>query len=285
MAYYPVSGAAFVVDVPWPMRYVVRAPNAAALAGPVREALRRLDPALPVFGVETLETRVGRARGTRAFVMVLLVVAAGLALLLGAVGLYGVVSYTVAQRRCEIAIRMAVGAQVGHVRWLVLAEAGGLARVGMALGVGAALALTGQLRAILVRDEPARSGCLSWRVGVSGFGMSAGELGAGAAGDAGRADSGVAGRAGCRFARAASGHARTRDYRQSAMAVAADLAIRPASWLNWPVEEEPLTCGGLADSRRLWRAAQGAGTWNRSNRESRHRVRYRFRPGSAASWA
>ena len=113
-----------------------------------------------MFGVETLETRVGRARGTRAFVMVLLVVAAGLALLLGAVGLYGVVSYTVAQRRREIAIRMAVGAQVGHVRWLVRAEAGGLARVGMALGVGAALALTGQLRAILVRDEPARSGCL-----------------------------------------------------------------------------------------------------------------------------
>ena len=154
MAYYPVSGAAFVADVPWPMRYVVRAPNAAARAGPVREALRRLDPALPVFGVETFETRVGRARGTRAFVMVLLVVAAGLALLLGAVGLYGVVSYTVAQRRCEIAIRMAVGARAGDVRRLVLAEAGGLALVGAMLGVGAALALTGQLRAILFETSP-----------------------------------------------------------------------------------------------------------------------------------
>ena len=69
MAYYPLSGASFVADVPWPMRYVVRAPNAAALAGPVREAVRELVAALPVFGVETLETRVGRARGTRAFVM------------------------------------------------------------------------------------------------------------------------------------------------------------------------------------------------------------------------
>ena len=93
IAYYPVTGETFVADVPWPMSYVVRAPNAAALAGPVREAVRGLDPALPVIGVETLETRVGRARGTRAFVMVLLVVAAGLALLLGAVGLYGIVSY------------------------------------------------------------------------------------------------------------------------------------------------------------------------------------------------
>ena len=154
IAYYPVTGETFVADVPWPMSYVVRAPNAAALAGPVREAVRGLDPALPVIGVETLETRVGRARGTRAFVMVLLVVAAGLALLLGAVGLYGIVSYTVAQRRCEIAIRMAVGARAGDVRRLVLAEAGGLALVGAMLGDGAAVALTGQLRAILFETSP-----------------------------------------------------------------------------------------------------------------------------------
>ncbi|MCY4121452.1 MAG: ADOP family duplicated permease, partial [Acidobacteria bacterium] len=65
MAYYPLSSASFVAEGPWPMRYVVRAPNAAALAGPVREAVRELDAALPVFGVETLETRVERARGTR----------------------------------------------------------------------------------------------------------------------------------------------------------------------------------------------------------------------------
>ena len=116
--------------------------------------MRALDPALPVIGVETFETRVGRARGTQAFVMVLLVVAAGLALLLGAVGLYGVVSYTVAQRRREIAIRMAVGAQVGHVRRLVLSEAGGLALVGVSVGVGAAVALTRQLRAILFETSP-----------------------------------------------------------------------------------------------------------------------------------
>ncbi len=194
MAYYPVTGETFVADVPWPMSYVVRAPNAAALAGPVREAVRGLDPALPVIGVETLETRVGRARGTRAFVMVLLVVAAALALLLGAIGLYGVVTYRVAQRRREIAIRMAVGAQVGDVRRLVLAEAGGLALVGGGAGrrggAGADAAASGDS----LRDEPRRSRRLRRGVGVSGVGVSDGELGAGAAGGSGGADGGVAGR-------------------------------------------------------------------------------------------
>ena len=108
----------------------------------------------PVYDVEALETLVGRARGTRAFVMVPLIVAAGLALRLGSVGLYGVVSYMVAQRRREIAIRLAVGAQASDVTRLVLAEAGGLALVGVTLGIGAALAVTRQLQAILFETSP-----------------------------------------------------------------------------------------------------------------------------------
>ena len=110
MAYYPLPGVIRGEGVPAMMRYLVRAPNAAALSGASREAVRGLDPTLPIAGLETLETRVRRARGERAFVMVLLAVAAALALLLGSVGLYGVVSHMVAQRRREIAIRMAVGA-------------------------------------------------------------------------------------------------------------------------------------------------------------------------------
>lgn len=149
-----VSWGSNVANVPWPMRYIVRAPNIAALAGAVREAVRELDPALPMYDVETLETLVGRARGTRAFVMVLLIVAAGLALVLGAVGLYGVVSYTVAQRRREIAIRMAVGAQASDLTRLVLAEAAGLALAGVTLGIAVALAVTHQLQAILFETSP-----------------------------------------------------------------------------------------------------------------------------------
>ena len=95
--------------------------------------MRELDPTLPVSDVDTLETVVARARQQRAFVMVLIVVAAVLALLLGTVGLYGVVSYTMARRRREIAIRMAVGAQASDMRRLVLLEAGGVAGIGTAL--------------------------------------------------------------------------------------------------------------------------------------------------------
>ena len=154
MAYYPLPGVTRGESVPAAMRYVVRGPNAAALSGAVREAVRGLDPTLPIAEIETLETLVGRARGTRAFVMTLLAVSAGLALLLGSVGLYGVVSYMVVQRRREIAVRMAVGAQVTDVRRLVLTEAGALALLGAGLGVVAAVALTRRLQALLFETSP-----------------------------------------------------------------------------------------------------------------------------------
>ena len=154
MVYYPLPETAGDGGTPATMRYAVRARNAAGLGAAVRESVRGLDPTLPIADVETLETLVGRARAERAFVMVLLVIAAGLALLLGSVGLYGVVSYTVAQRRREIAIRMAVGARAADVGRLVLTEAGGLALVGAALGIGAAVALTRRLQAVLFETSP-----------------------------------------------------------------------------------------------------------------------------------
>ncbi len=154
MVYYPVPEFTPGVGVPDAMRYVVRAPNVAALAGAARDAVRELDRSLPITDVDTLETLVGRARGERAFVMVLLVIAAALALLLGSIGLYGVVSYVVAQRGREIAIRMAVGAQVTDVRRLVLVDAGGMALLGVALGVASAVVLTRRLQALLFETAP-----------------------------------------------------------------------------------------------------------------------------------
>jgi putative ABC transport system permease protein len=70
------------------------------------------------------------------------------------VGLYGVISYMVAQRRHEIAIRMAIGAQVSDIRRMVLREASWMALVGTTLGIGSALVLTRRLQALLFETSP-----------------------------------------------------------------------------------------------------------------------------------
>lgn len=155
LAYYPVADrVGDTLRVPPAMSFVVRARNTSVVAAPARAAVRDLDPGLPVSDVDTLEALVGRARAERAFVMTLLIIASAFALLLGAIGLYGVISYVVAQRTREIAIRMAVGAQLADIRRLVLVDAGGMALVGIALGIGAATVLTRRLQALLFETSP-----------------------------------------------------------------------------------------------------------------------------------
>ena len=134
---------------PAAMRFVVRAPEAAALAGAVRDSVAAIDPNLPVSDIETLDTLIARSHQERVFVMVLLIIAAALALLLGAVGLYGVVAYGVAQRQRELAIRIAVGAQASDISRLVIGEAARMATAGVIVGIAAAVALTRRLQALL----------------------------------------------------------------------------------------------------------------------------------------
>ena len=157
MSYYPMAFTSFYGDMSFvqpSMRYVIRGPNAAALTAGVREVVNDLDPGLPIAGVATLEALVAGARAQRAFVMVLLMAAAAFALLLTVVGLYGVIAYMVTRRRREFAVRLAVGAQAGDIRRLVLAEAGGLVLAGAGLGAGAAAALTRLLQALLFETSP-----------------------------------------------------------------------------------------------------------------------------------
>ena len=155
MAYYPLPGDHRRRSrTPAVMRYLMRGAERGGAVGRGAGGGARARPHPADAEIETLEILVGRARGERAFVMILLAISAGLALLLGSVGLYGVVSYMVAQRRREIAVRMAVGAQVADVRRLVLTEAGGLALLGALLGIGAAVALTRRLQALLFETSP-----------------------------------------------------------------------------------------------------------------------------------
>ena len=113
-----------------------------ALAPAVERIVRELDPALPVADVQTMEDNVAGTMAQPRFLTLLLGVFAGIALLLASVGTYSVMAHSVAARSREIGIRMAMGAEPGSVRALVLRQGAGLAAAGLALGVLGALGLT-----------------------------------------------------------------------------------------------------------------------------------------------
>jgi putative ABC transport system permease protein len=125
------------------MTLVIRAERSPlALAPAVERIVRELDPALPVAGVQTLEQNISTTMAQPRFLTLLLGVFAAVALLLASVGTYGVMAHSVAERNREIGIRMAMGAEPGSVRALVLKQGAGLAGVGLTLGVLGALGLT-----------------------------------------------------------------------------------------------------------------------------------------------
>ncbi len=110
-----------------------------ALAGPLREALQRIDPELPVYRVRTLEEIVDASVAQPRFNSLLWGVFAGLALLLASIGVYGVVSYSVAQGRRDIGVRLALGA--GRSGILAMVLKGGLVLIGAGLAVGLLIAV------------------------------------------------------------------------------------------------------------------------------------------------
>jgi len=105
----------------------------------LRSALHSIDPALSLYNVQTMESIVGQSTAQPRLNIALLGVFAGAALLLATLGIYGVVSYSVTQRRQEIGVRMTLGAQRWDIMRLVLGEGSALAIVGVGIGVVAAL--------------------------------------------------------------------------------------------------------------------------------------------------
>jgi predicted permease len=123
--------------------YVRSAPDAGdGLIDRVRDTLRRLDAALPVYNVATMAHTIDEAMFTERMLAVLSAAFGLLATVLAAVGLYGLMSYTVARRTREIGIRMALGAERGTVVWLVLREVALLTGIGIAIGLPTALGLS-----------------------------------------------------------------------------------------------------------------------------------------------
>jgi len=134
----------------WTKHLLVRTtqePSTTAAA--VTEAVHRIDPTLPVTEVTTLDGLLSRSVSPRRFSTVLIAVLAGLALILSAVGIYGVMSYTVGQRTQEIGIRMALGARPANMLALILGRGARLAFVGIAVGLLGSFALTRFLSSLL----------------------------------------------------------------------------------------------------------------------------------------
>ena len=126
----------------------------ASLAGSVRQVMRTIDPALPAFRVGPLADAITESVAERRFSMLLLTLFAGIAVFLAAVGLYGVVAYTVNLRTQEIGVRMAIGAQPANVLRMVVGDGLKLAAIGVALGIAAALAVARVIESMLFDVTP-----------------------------------------------------------------------------------------------------------------------------------
>jgi len=125
-----------------------------ALASSIRRIVASVDPGLPVVGLRSMDEVFDDALARPRFLAELLVIFAAVALALAAVGTYGVLAYSVAERRREIGIRMALGASEGGVLTLVLRQGMLLAGIGLLVGLAGALAVTRVVSSLLFGVQP-----------------------------------------------------------------------------------------------------------------------------------
>jgi predicted permease len=148
-AYYPLVGqppAEWRVSSP---AYVVKTPRAETIAPEIRALVREVAPGAPMYREYTMAGLADETRLPLAFTMLTLGVISLLAVILGTVGQYGVLSYIVAERTREIGVRMALGAQAGRVQRMVVGQGARVLTVGVVLGLVAAAASTRALRSLL----------------------------------------------------------------------------------------------------------------------------------------
>lgn len=153
LIYLPMVGPmaqAWSVTTP---AYVVRTPRAERMAPEIRALIQRLTPGAPMYRIFTMAGLAARSMAQLSFTMLTLFVAAGLALVLGAIGLYGTLSYVVTRRTREIGIRMALGAAGTDVRRMVVRQGSIVALFGVVVGLVGAFFLTRNLESLLFEIE------------------------------------------------------------------------------------------------------------------------------------
>ena len=151
-----VSGYAPIMAATRSVVFSVRTERAGtgALLKEIRQAVRSVNAQLAVASPETMREIVDRSMARTSFTLVMLVIAGGIALVLGFIGIYGVTAYAVTQRTREIGIRMALGAAPGDVRRVFVRQGLGLCAVGIVIGIGAAALLTRVMKSLLFGVPP-----------------------------------------------------------------------------------------------------------------------------------
>jgi predicted permease len=155
LVYLPLVGTTPTSWVLTSPAYVVRTPRAEEIGAEIRALAREAAPTAPMYRTFTMAGLAGDSMTALTFMALALAIASILALVLGAVGLYGVLSYVVTQRTRDIGVRMALGAEASRVRRMVVAQGARVVLIGVALGSAAAAGVTRTLEGMLFGIEPA----------------------------------------------------------------------------------------------------------------------------------
>jgi predicted permease len=151
-----LPGADGGLNVRRSMNYAIRSPRvgSAGFLPEVQQAIWSVNPNLPLASVRTLDDLLGRSMARTSFSLVMLGIAAVVALILGTIGIYGVISYIVSQRTRELGVRMALGAEGSHVKGMVLRQGFVLSGIGVGIGLASAFGLTRLMEALLYGVDP-----------------------------------------------------------------------------------------------------------------------------------
>jgi predicted permease len=149
MAFYALGAAPDGVDKSVGTVVVRAQGDPTTLASALRSIVARANAAVPVVSLKTMDEVISSSLSQTSFTMTLLTIAALVSLALGVVGLYGVISYVVSQRRNEIGVRMALGARPAQIRRMVLRQAAILALAGIVVGLGVAVGVTRLMESLL----------------------------------------------------------------------------------------------------------------------------------------
>jgi putative ABC transport system permease protein len=154
LVYFPLVGhtaTSWVISSP---AYVVKTKRAESIAPDIRALVREVAPEAPMYRIFTMAGLAADSMVPLTFTMLALGITSLLAVILGAIGLYGVLSNAVAERRREIGVRMALGAEAARVRRMVVAQGARVAGIGIVIGVAVALGTTRALGGLLFNVAP-----------------------------------------------------------------------------------------------------------------------------------